>query len=315
MQKVERNSTIEILRILTMMAIIAHHFVVNSTVIELMTNDPSPRFAFLLVWGMWGKTGINIFVLISGWFLCTGNLTIKRYMKLLLEVLFYSIVIYLIFCFTGYLNLGPKTFLRILMSPITGIGDSFVASFLFFYAFVPFYNKLISHLNERQHRYLVLGLICFMTLSETLLNTHLFNLHVHVMYEPLWYVALYFIAAYLHLYPNKYTSSLKYTSLSSVFSILLSVMSVLLIYYFERTTDVGHIYFFVNDSNKLLALWVAVSVFLLFVNLPSFQNKLINTISAGTFAVLLIHANSDTMRYWLWQKIIDVPNLYANGGG
>ena len=36
----------------------------------------------------------------------------------------------------------------------------------------------------------------------------------------------------------------------------------------------------------------------------------INKISATCFGVLLIHGNSDTMRRWLWQDVLDNVGMY-----
>ncbi len=57
-----------------MLLIVAHHYVVNSG----LTLDTSPSYQnpmdvkslFLLVFGAWGKVGINCFVLITGYFMC-----------------------------------------------------------------------------------------------------------------------------------------------------------------------------------------------------------------------------------------------------
>ena len=79
MNSVHRQSNIELLRIILMMGIIAHHFVVNSGLLGLMspsienTND-----VFLWIWGMWGKIGINCFVLITGFFMCQSIFTWKK---------------------------------------------------------------------------------------------------------------------------------------------------------------------------------------------------------------------------------------------
>ena len=40
-------------------------------------------------------------------------------------------------------------------------------------------------------------------------------------------------------------------------------------------------------------------------------NRIINAFGAGTFGVLLIHANSDAMRVWLWKDTIDVVGHYT----
>ena len=59
-------------------------------------------------------------------------------------------------------------------------------------------------------------------------------------------------------------------------------------------------YHFVIDSNKLIAILTAVLAFLYFKGLNIKYNKIINLISASTFGVFLIHANSDAMRNFLW---------------
>lgn len=70
----ERESGIELLRIVAMLMIIAHHFVNNSGISHLYDySHPSWRMFFLVVWGMWGKTAINAFVLITGYFMCEGR--------------------------------------------------------------------------------------------------------------------------------------------------------------------------------------------------------------------------------------------------
>lgn len=42
------------------------------------------------------------------------------------------------------------------------------------------------------------------------------------------------------------------------------------------------------------------------------QSKFINTIAASTFGVLLIHANSDTMRHWLWKTVCNNASMYSS---
>ena len=59
----------------------------------------------------------------------------------------------------------------------------------------------------------------------------------------------------------------------------------------------------------ILAVVIGMLLFLVFRNWKIGNNKVINTIASTTFGVLLIHANSDTMRSWLWKDLLDVPGL------
>lgn len=68
--------------------------------------------------------------------------------------------------------------------------------------------------------------------------------------------------------------------------------------------------FFVSDSNKFFAVVIAVSTFLWFKNLNIPNSKVINAVGGSTFGVLLIHANSDAMRQWLWKDTVDCVGHY-----
>ena len=100
-QKV-RNSNLELYRIIVMLLIVMHHYVVNSGLFEIMqSSDLTFNSISLYLLGMWGKTGINCFVLITGYFMCKSEISIKKFLKLVLEVIFYKVIIYIIFVFCG----------------------------------------------------------------------------------------------------------------------------------------------------------------------------------------------------------------------
>ena len=99
----------------------------------------------------------------------------------------------------------------------------------------------------------------------------------------------------------------------SVLFIMLSMVSVLMLLYMSSIK--GHIYnvyFFVSDSNKILALLTAVCSFMWFKNMKINYSKWINTIASSMFGVLLIHANSNTMRQWLWKDTLQNANHYGD---
>ena len=91
--KIERYSNIEFLRIVSMLLIVAHHYVVNSKLLK--TGSPvleanfSAKLIFLFVFGAWGKIAINCFVMITGYFMCPSQITAKKLAKLVCEFMFY----------------------------------------------------------------------------------------------------------------------------------------------------------------------------------------------------------------------------------
>jgi len=92
--------------------------------------------------------------------------------------------------------------------------------------------------------------------------------------------------------------------LAALLLIFTSMASVLLLY-----ANGNYFYFFVGNPNFILPMLTSLFLFLYFKDLSIRQSRIINTIASSTFGVLLIHANSDIMRQWLWGDIVDVLTI------
>lgn len=307
--KATRNSNIELLRIIAMLAIIAHHFVVNSGVLDVMIpNIRDCRTTYLLLFGMWGKTGINCFVLITGWFMCEKSISLRKYLKLILEIWFYNIVINLIFCLTEYDGCSLRVLLRSLW-PFWSVNNDFVSCYLLFYLFIPFLNILVHNMNKKQH---ILLLSLCIGVYSILGSIPLFGVNINYIS---WFIILYFIASFIKIYPHDLFNEKRFWGRATLISILLAFSSVVILEYSDvlaRYIDNTNLryYYFVSDSNKILALAVSVSVFMWFKNINIPNSSFINRVAASTFGVLLIHANSDHMRKWLWKDVVDTVGQY-----
>lgn len=300
-----RNSSVELLRIVTMLCIVAHHYIVNSGILEEINRDNVMTFPaiFSLLFGWGGKTGINCFLLITGYFMCKSNIKPRKYLKLVLEIEFYNIMVNLVFWVSGYASFSVKKMVKALL-PVYGIGTGFTGSYLVFYLFIPYINLLIRAMNQVQH--LVLAGLALLT--GTFLQTFLKAPEAFTYVG--WFIVLYVIAAYIRLYPNKIFENQKWCTLALIISLLLSWGSVVAGAWVYARWNMQIYYYFVSDSNKLLAVITAISAFLVFKNLKCEYCSFINKIAASTFAVLMIHANNDTMRQWLWGDLLHNAMVY-----
>lgn len=297
----ERNSNLELYRIIVMLLIVAHHYVVNSGLMSVMKEEPLHiQSIFLYLFGMWGKTGINCFVMITGYFMCKSHISLRKFMKLLLEVYFYNVVITGIFLLTGYARSSFSTVFYALV-PIQSFGVNFVACFMLFYLLIPFLNLLIQAMSSKLHLRLVL--LCLLVYS--VIGT-IPKITLGVNYVS-WFVLLYFIASYIRLYGFPIKISNRNWGWLTLLSILISMASVVFMAWLSTVFVNKNIlvFWFVADSNHIMALVTALCSFMFFKDLKIGYSKLINMIGASTFGVLLIHANSDTMRQWLWQDILN----------
>lgn len=165
---------------------------------------------------------------------------------------------------------------------------------------------------------MVCGLLLYFSIASTFFTARSMN-------EPFWYMTLYFIASYIRMYPSKWSESERLATIIFFTSIVLAMASVVAIVACKANIKMFGLppslelkvinnvsaYYFVSDSNKFLALVVGTSAFLMAKNAPKFHNRLINLLSAGTFAVLLIHTQNDTMVHWLWQDLLCIQS-YIN---
>ena len=306
-----RKSSLELLRIIAMILIVFHHYVVNSGLTDaggpIATDPLSAHSVLLLLCGAWGKTGINSFVLFSGYFMCNKNITLRKFLKLLCEILFYSIVINTIFWASAYEPFSIIEFIKIFL-PIRNLGTGFVDAYLVFFLSIPFLNIIIHNMTEKQH----IKLIALLSFTYVFLGT-LPGFSVLMNYFS-WFVVLYFISSYIRLYPKAIFDNTKFWGISTFVLVIISLVSVVVMTWLGVKQNKGLIsYEFVTDSNTLLAVLTGVSTFMYFKNINIPQSRFINTVASTTFGVLLIHANSDTMRRWLWKDIFNnVGNYYSS---
>ena len=299
-----RNSNLELYRIIVMLLIVIHHYVVNSGLMTLMDADPlNMKSVFLYLWGMWGKTGINCFVLITGYFMCRSEITLKKFLKLLLEVLFYSVTINLCFMAFGYGDISMGEFLWRLL-PVHSISQDFTGCYLVFFLFIPFLNVLVRNLSKRQHQLLLALCLGVYTLWSTIPSIEISTNYVT------WFCILFILGSYLRIYPYKEDNT-RFWVIASSCSIILAMSSVLALLWLTRYGIHYGVYALVSDSYTPFAVLVSVCVFMLFKSIKLKHSKWINTIGGGTFGVLLIHANSDTMRQWLWKDVCNNAGYYA----
>ena len=140
----QRNSSIELLRIISMVMIVFHHFAVHGGFEWEASNVSIPLFWYNFII-MGGKIGVDVFVLISGYFLVNskGNaINFRRILKFWGQVFFYSITIYVIFGISGISDLGIEH-LFYAFFPITFSAWGFASTYFVLYLLLELYVLFI----------------------------------------------------------------------------------------------------------------------------------------------------------------------------
>ena len=291
-QIVVRESNIELLRIIAMFLIVCSHstFSVHEHLVD-HRDSLNTLFQYFISWG--GKTGINIFMLITGYFMCISSISLYKFIKLVAQILFYSIFIGVLLLMLGLSSPSIKNIIEIVFPFSVNDINNFCTSFLFFYLLIPFLTISVNVISKRMHTYLLV-LFYF---SFVLWNDFpLFDVTIGAVG---WYSILFLIASYIRKYVdiNKYHKTAFITLVSSI------IINYVLIYILWRYTNLYPIGL-IAGANTHLALIISISAFIWFKGLTIEFYPIINKVAASTFGILLIHSGSSAIRDVVWSKII-----------
>lgn len=185
--KKERDSGIELLRILAILLVIGVHAFSYGEFNDLADEIGGHVASTALLMKLAVRPAVNIFVIITGYFMIHApfdlNKNMRRVGKTYQKMLLYSIVLTLIF-----LPLGPSFWVtrgksyelwQVILKglfPVTSQTWYFLTDYLLLCLLIPFVNLALQRLNQKQFRALVIGLVLFMSVWMSLVHVKPFKL-------------------------------------------------------------------------------------------------------------------------------------------
>lgn len=278
-----------------MLMIVLYHFASHGGTVWETEPLKAPYLwnNFLL---MPGKVGVNIFVLISGYFLIERQdaaPSIKRILKFWGQVIFYSLGIYVLFVAFGLCEFDVKTTVKVIL-PITFAEWWFASTYFVMFLLHPYLNKFLSGIDKRAYQTLLILLTVCWCIVPTLTNRAFESSNLA------WFFFLYALAGYVRLYGLTsrvpagfyWAAFVVVSALTYLSSVILTLLGNKWNFFSERVE-----YFY--SAQTITILLMSVSLFLAFANLRLKYNRWINLIASATFGIYLIHDNH-FVRSWLW---------------
>lgn len=300
-----RKSNIELLRIVAMVMIVAHHIAVHSS-FSFSTNSISVNRLWVQFIQMGGKIGVNIFVLISGYFLTTTNsIKTNKVIKLWLQIFTYSAGTFLVAVLLCSQPFGIKEFIKNIL-PITFSKWWFASAYFVLYLLSPYINKLLCSFSKKEYqRFLVLLFVCWCLICTVFGRSWQSN-------ELLWFVFIYSLAGYIRLYIDIKSVRSSKCILIALAVILLTYLSVIIfdLIGLKIAFVASHATFFYG-MQSLPILIVSLMLFIGFANANIEYVPFINIISSLCFGVYLIHDNN-YIRRLLWCTIFQNAKYQEN---
>ncbi len=311
----KRNPGIELLRIISMLMILTLHFNTHTgTLLEIGVPATGVNI-FATLTESFSITGVNAYVLISGYFLSTGKARPSRLLQLICQVYFYTILISLAMMAVGTyaVDMGSSAYKLVeYIFPISSEHYWFITAYVIMFVFAPVMNAAVDKLTRKQLRAVIFGLLTWFCFIKSIVPV-LFPTD-HFGYDYGWFLCLYLIAAYI----RKYDLVLFYTAGKSAIVYAVSVaviftMSVSLHYYnlhFGGFAHYSEVPFNLNFFFTLTGSLGLFSFFRFFRMREGAAADIIRTLGPMTFGVYLLHMHielRDRWVDWIANVIGDIP--------
>jgi surface polysaccharide O-acyltransferase-like enzyme len=312
----QRDSNLELLRILAMLLIIGDHLGVHSgtwptTATAANPVDYSLRHLFVLNLQMGGQVGVTAFVLISGYFLCTSEFKLSRIIKIELQMLIFSIVITAVTAICNPPAVNSYTWFRAFF-PTSFKTWWFATVYIVLVALSPFVNKLLAVLTRREHLALVAVLFVVMSLLPTLTND------AFVVADYLGrFIFLYCAAAYLRMHPDARIFKVKALPAIGIAIVAYVLPSLIMPFYalYDKSNPwYPLITWFLRsspDHERIFSLFAGLFLFLAFKRFRLGSNRVINLVSGTTFGIYLF-SDHFLIRTAIWTNIVNASSHYSS---
>lgn len=280
-----RNQNTEILRIISMVMIVAYHYAIMGFYAEDIIY--SPNKSFVDIFGMGGKIGTDVFVLISGYYMVSSKFTLKKLLSLMGQIWFYTLGALLVFLALKGPGILSVSVIKSALFPLATAHYWFATYYVLLMLLSPFLNKMMNALDRKEHMVLAVFLFLLCTVMP------MFNMNYAA--GMLWlFVSLYVTAAYCRKWIgiNK-----RVANACLIISVALIVLCALKICISNAAAQkIGDSEVLVNSVGFLsayspAAYGIAVLMLLAFSCREAKQNKFISLLGGLTFGVYLFHSN------------------------
>lgn len=309
-KKIDRNSSIELLKIISIVMIIIAHVVQSCEVCKILNTSIATtniKHIILVIFRYGGMIGNTIFFTCSAYFLLDNKkINFRKWFRIIFEVWIISVLILLECALINKSIISAKEILRNIM-PVIFRNNWYISCYILFYPIHIFLNLIINKLNKKQHLQLILPMIgiylgiCFLK-EDLFFNSYLI----------IW-IVIYFLVAYIKLYLKKTASNLK-VNLFVLFCSLLGHIGIILI-----TNKLGlNVKFFNNKLdywrkiNNPFIIFGVISLINIVINLK-WKNIVINRISKLSLLIYILHENLLLRTYFRPRLLKRVYNIWGDG--
>lgn len=287
-----RNYSIDLLRIIAMIMVVILHFNLFG---GFRTSEGSTLYTLLIKFtDHISVVAVNVFIIISSWFLRDKAVNTYKLIDLLITILFWTIVSSLLAYALG-VSISVKDIA--IAVPVIGKFYEFLAGYIVLYLAAPFLNKMLDVISDREHILITTGACLLFSVLVPIESSN--YLYIHSGYHFVWFFCLYLMTSFV--------KKCKWEKFRYSYIIIYFLFSL-----GATISDLFNIPIIGDMSyNNIIVTISSFSIFLFFANTRlenGIEVKLISFFAPLSFAVFLIHANLLLER---WYPTLNISEYVA----
>ncbi len=298
-----RNSTIELLRLIAMFTIVLHHYSIHGGM--TLVQGVSRSTLTIAAGESLGKWGVDVFVLVTGYFLSSNlsiSKTVKHAVRFYVQVWTTSILCLLIAVAFFRSTVGIKDIIKGCL-PIGYNIWWFATAYFILLLMSPFINVLIQNLSKQRHAEMIVLMLLFWSVLSFIFPKSRYG------YSDLaFFIMLYIIASFIRRYVVvecvgkwiKGCGCLLFTMM--VCSILTQALSVRFPILLGKQMHLV-------TQNSPLTIVAAITALMSALSMSPRHSAVINRIASGSFGIYLF---TDNPLIWpiLWTNIVHTQTQF-----
>ena len=299
--KGKRQANFELLRIISMFMVVSLHYLSHADALTVPGTEADGTQIFGDFLESLSICAVNVYVLITGYFQSQSDFHPRKLIRLLAEILFYTLLIPPVLIAFGIHPEAQNVWERwFWFFPVSMESYWFITAYVFLFILSPLLNEGLRALPEKRMREVLLLLLFFYTVLPSLSPVKLTT--DRGGYDFGWFIVLYLLSGYMRRYGAGRLDSarsgavLYFASAAGVFA-----LTALL----HRISEGGRLLYYASvpfHYNSFLVLTASVGLFLWAKNTKVKEGRgadFIRALSPLTLGVYLIHENIDVRDRWL----------------
>ena len=299
----KRNANMDFLRLISMMMVTMLHALTKSDLLLFMGSEVPINGWIAWVFEALSVSAVNIFMLISGYFLISSKFKNGRLIELVLQTFFYAAGVFIFFVLLGKISLDEMNVYDLLhyFLPIHMETYWFISAYVIMYLLLPLITIGVKTISETQLQRVILWLLIFECVVKSILPVRLTM--DKQGYSFLWYLILFLVGAYIRLYGFKILKTATHGWLIFIASTILILLEIFALSQIQvRTGRLKEMTLVSLDYNHVLVFFAAIGIFAAFLYARPLGKKfgrLVCLFSPYCLGVYLLQENP-IIRY-MWQ--------------